>query len=383
MASPKDWAWMRKKKILIVGPAYPLRGGLATYDERLCREFLAMGHNCEILSFSLQYPKILFPGKTQFSSDPKPQDLVIHSEVNSVNPFNWLAVGNKYAKGKYDLVIFRYWMSFMAPAFGTIARALRKSGARVIAITDNIVPHEKRFFDTAFTNYFLNSCDGFLSMSKEVQQQAQALQPNKKVAYVAHPMYDMFGLAIDKKAAKEKLGLDADTHYLLFFGFIRKYKGLNLLLNSFALLDRQKLKVKLIVAGEFYEPSEPYLAQIKSLGLEQDVVLKTDFIPNPEVASYFSAADMVVQTYISATQSGVTQIAYYYNKPMLVTDVGGLAELVPNGKVGYVCEQDSRQIAGSIQAFYEHKLESQFAAGVAQEKAKFTWSYLVEQLFAI
>jgi glycosyltransferase involved in cell wall biosynthesis len=374
---------MSKKKILIVGPAYPLRGGLATYDERLCRAFQELGHSCEILSFSLQYPSLLFPGKTQFSTDSAPTDIVVHSDINSINPLNWMQVANKYAKQKYDLVIFRYWMSFMAPSFGTIARALRKSGARVIAITDNIVPHEKRFFDTVFTNYFLNSCDGFLSMSREVQKQAQALQPNKKVAYVAHPMYDMFGSAQDKKLAKEKLGLDADTHYLLFFGFIRKYKGLNLLLDSFAKVDRRGLKVKLIVAGEFYEASEPYLAQIKELGLEEDVVLKTDFIPNSEVASYFSASDMVVQTYLSATQSGVTQIAYYYNKPMLVTDVGGLAELVPAGKVGYVCQQDEQEIANSIQDFYTAQRESTFARGVEEEKAKFTWEYLTQQLFSI
>lgn len=374
---------MAKKKILIVGPAYPLRGGLATYDERLCREFLAQGHSCEILSFSLQYPSLLFPGKTQFSTDKAPADLVIHSEVNSINPLNWIQVGNKFSKKKYDLVIFRYWMSFMAPSFGTIARALRKSGARVIAITDNIVPHEKRFFDSAFTNYFLNSCDGFLSMSREVQKQAQALQPNKKVAYVAHPMYDMFGSAQDKKVAKEKLGLEPDTNYLLFFGFIRKYKGLNLLLNSFAKVNRSELKVKLIVAGEFYEDSAPYLAQIKELGLESDVVLKTDFIPNEEVSTYFSASDMVVQTYLSATQSGVTQIAYYYNKPMLVTDVGGLAELVPTGKVGYVCQQDEQEIAAALHDFYTAQREPTFARGVEEEKAKFTWEYLTQQLFAI
>lgn len=374
---------MVKKKILIVGPAYPLRGGLATYDERLCREFLAQGHSCEILSFSLQYPSLLFPGKTQFSTDKAPADLVIHSEVNSINPLNWIQIGNKFSKKKYDLVIFRYWMSFMAPSFGTIARALRKSGARVIAITDNIVPHEKRFFDSAFTNYFLNSCDGFLSMSKDVQKQAQALQPNKKVAYVAHPMYDMFGSAQDKKIAKEKLGLAPDTNYLLFFGFIRKYKGLNLLLNSFAKVNRSGLKVKLIVAGEFYEDSAPYLAQIKELGLESDVVLKTDFIPNEEVSTYFSASDMVVQTYLSATQSGVTQIAYYYNKPMLVTDVGGLAELVPTGKVGYVCQQDEKEIAAAIHDFYTAQREPTFARGVEEEKAKFTWEYLTQQLFAV
>jgi D-inositol-3-phosphate glycosyltransferase len=374
---------MPKKKILIVGPAYPLRGGLATYNERLCRAFNSQGHSCEILSFSLQYPSILFPGKTQFSADPKPSDITIYSEINSVNPLNWLFVGNKFARKKYDLVIFRYWMSFMAPSFGTIARILQKSGARVIAITDNIVPHEKRFFDRAFTNYFLNSCHGFLSMSREVQSQAQALQPNKKVAYVPHPMYDMFGSAQDSVAAKAALNLSPNCNYLLFFGFIRKYKGLNLLLESFAKVDRAKYKLKLIVAGEFYEPSEPYLAQINELGLADDVVLKTDFIPNNEVSTYFSASDLVVQTYISATQSGVTQIAYFYDKPMLVTDVGGLAELVPHGKVGYVCQQDSTEIAAAIENFYqEHKYNS-FSAGVAEEKQKFTWEFLSEQLLEV
>ncbi|MCG9880614.1 MAG: glycosyltransferase [Bacteroidia bacterium] len=374
---------MTKLKILIVGPAHPLRGGLATYNERLCRVFNENGHSCEILSFSLQYPSLLFPGKTQFSSDPKPDDITIYSEINSINPLNWRKVGNTFAEKKYDLVIFRYWMSFMAPSFGTIARMLKKSGARVIAITDNIVPHEKRFFDTAFTRYFLDSCDGFLSMSKEVQAQAQALQPGKKVAYVAHPMYDMFGPMQPKILAKDDLGLDLKTNYLLFFGFIRKYKGLNLLLESFAKVNRHKYNLKLIIAGEFYESADPYLEQIKALGLTDDVELRTDFIPNNEVANYFSAVDIVVQTYISATQSGVTQIAYYYDKPMLVTNVGGLAELVPHGKVGYVCSQNSDEIAAAIDDFYANNRFETYSENVAKEKQKFTWEYLMNQLLSV
>jgi glycosyltransferase involved in cell wall biosynthesis len=287
------------------------------------------------------------------------------------------------AANKYDLVVFRYWMSFMAPAFGTIARILSKSGARVIAITDNIVPHEKRFFDSLFTTYFLNACKGFLSMSKEVQKQAMALQPNKTVTYVAHPMYDMFGEPKRREEALATLHLDPKYRYILFFGFIRKYKGLGLLLESFAKVNRNKLGVKLILAGEFYEDAEPYLKQINELNLASDIVMKTDFIPNSEVALYFSASDMVVQTYLSATQSGVTQIAYYYNKPMLVTDVGGLAELVPHGKVGYICQQDSKEIAESITDFYEENREKDFSAGAAEEKEKFTWNYLSNALLNI
>jgi glycosyltransferase involved in cell wall biosynthesis len=375
---------MAKKRVLIVGPAWPLRGGLATYDERLCREFINLGFECEILSFSLQYPKILFPGKTQFSDDPKPLDITIHSAVNSINPLNWLITGRRFSKKNYDYVVFRYWMSFMGPAFGTIARLLkRNSKTRILAITDNIVPHEKKFFDKPFTNYFLNSIDGFLSMSKEVFQQVEELQPNKPRVYVPHPVYDMFGEPVSKEIAVLKLGLDPTFNYCLFFGFIRKYKGLSLLLESFAKVNRAKHKLKLIIAGEFYEDSAPYLQQIKDLGLENDIILRTDFIPNEMVGTYFCASSLVAQTYISATQSGVTQIAYYYNKPMLVTNVGGLAELVPDGKAGIVCEVDSDEIAFRWNNYFDKDLENQMSEAILEEKKRFTWSYLANQLLSL
>ena len=375
---------MIKKKILIVGPAWPLRGGLATYNERLCREFNAQGHVCQILSFSLQYPSFLFPGKTQFSTDPKPNDIEILPQLNSINPLNWLSVGNSMANRGYDVVIFRYWMSFMAPAFGTIARKIKnKSSAKILAITDNIIPHEKKFFDSVFTNYFLNSCDGFLSMSRAVYEQVSQLQPNKPRAYVPHPMYDMFGEKLLKTKAKEELELDINTNYLLFFGFIRKYKGLQLLLESFADERLKELPLKLIIAGEFYEDRKPYDEMISRLGLESRLVLVTDFIPNNEVNMYFSAADMVVQTYLNATQSGVTQIAYYYDKPMLVTDVGGLAELVPHNKVGYITDIDKKQIANYILDFYTHGREQEFSDNIKIEKQKFTWSYLTNELLKL
>jgi glycosyltransferase involved in cell wall biosynthesis len=375
---------MNKKKILIVGPAWPLRGGLATYNERLCRAFMEQGHECEIASFSLQYPKFLFPGKTQLSDDPKPTDITIHAIINSINPLNWILVGNKLKKQQYDLVIFRYWMSFMAPAFGTIARMIKSNGkTKIITITDNIIPHEQQFFDTAFTQYFLDACHGFLAMSREVYGHVDLFSKGKPKKYVAHPMYDMFGPLVNKQEAKKQLGLDENCDYLLFFGFIRKYKGLSLLLDSFVLLKQSHPNLKLIVAGEFYENSEPYLQQIKNLGLENSVILRTDFIPNNEVGIYFSAADLIVQTYITATQSGVTQIAYYYNKPMLVTNVGGLAELVPNNVVGYVVERNEYEIANAISNYYAQNKEEEFTANIEVEKQKFTWKYLTEQLLDI
>jgi len=370
-----------KKRILIVGPAYPLRGGLATYNERLAAVLKEAGHECDILSFSLQYPKLLFPGKTQLSSDSAPNNITIHAEINSINPLNWISVGLKYKKAKYDIVVFRYWMSFMAPAFGTIARLIKSNGhTKILAITDNVIPHERKFFDAAFTNYFLPVCDGFLTMSESVKQDLINLKLTQPIAYVPHPMYDTFGTAIGKNEGKQLLGLDGATNYLLFFGFIRKYKGLGLLLNAFADERLKTLNLKLIVAGEFYEDKNPYLEQIEKLGLKDRVIVCDDFIPNNQVSTYFCASDVVVQPYLNATQSGVTQIAYYYNKPMIVTNVGGLAELVPNNKVGFVCNVSEQEIADAIYNFYTQQKELAFTNAAEQEKQRFTWQNLCNQL---
>lgn len=372
---------MSKKRILIVGPAHPLRGGLATYNERLAAVLKESGHECDILSFSLQYPKLLFPGKTQLSSDSAPNNITIHAEINSINPLNWISVGLKYKKAKYDIVVFRYWMSFMAPAFGTIARLIKSNAhTKILAITDNVIPHERKFFDAAFTNYFLPVCDGFLTMSESVKQDLIDLKLTQPIAYVPHPMYDTFGTAIDKNEAKKLLGLDTDTNYLLFFGFIRKYKGLGLLLNAFADERLKAINLKLIVAGEFYEDKNPYLEQIEKLGLKDRVIVCDDFIPNNQVSTYFCASDVVVQPYLNATQSGVTQIAYYYNKPMIVTNVGGLAELVPNNKVGFVCNVSEQEIANAIYNFYTQQKEQEFTNAAEQEKQRFTWQNLCNQL---
>ncbi|MFN7313270.1 MAG: glycosyltransferase [Bacteroidota bacterium] len=372
---------MNKKKILIVGPAWPLRGGLATYNERLADAFNKQGHTCEILSFSLQYPSLLFPGKTQYSSDTAPSGISIHSKINSINPINWIRVGNEFKRRNYDVVVFRYWMSFMAPAFGTIARILKSNTkTKILAITDNVIPHEKKFFDTAFTNYFLPVCDGFLTMSESVKQQLVELGYIKPTTYVPHPMYDMFGEAIDKTSAKQALQLDTKQPYLLFFGFIRQYKGLNILLEAMATPQVRALGVKLIVAGEFYEDKTPYLNYIQANQLTDSVIVCDDFIPNSEVSKYFCASDVVVQPYLNATQSGVTQIAYYYNKPMIVTNVGGLAELIPHNKVGLVCEVNAQQIADAIVTYYSQQKEAIFSSNMEQEKLRFTWENVCNEL---
>ncbi|HAY89664.1 MAG TPA: glycosyl transferase family 1 [Bacteroidetes bacterium] len=372
------------KSIIIVGPAYPLRGGLATYNQLLATKLQEQGHSVRIVTFSLQYPNILFPGKTQYSTDIKPENIEIEVSLNSVNPLNWLSLGNTLRKEKPDLVIFRYWMPFMGPSLGTLGRIIRKNKhTKVVTIADNIIPHEKRFFDTPFTKYFVNSCDGFVTMSESVLEDLKQFDSTKPVAYNPHPMYESFGPQLDKADARKKLGLAENGKYLLFFGFIRKYKGLDILLRAFADKRIQEAGIKLIIAGEYYDKPDEYQAIIEAHGLEKALVQANDFIPDSEVSTYFSAADMVVQTYKTATQSGVTQIAYYYHNPMLVTDVGGLAELVPHNKVGYVTSTDIDEIADAILDFYENKREAEFVENIKTERLRFTWESMIAKLFEV
>jgi D-inositol-3-phosphate glycosyltransferase len=365
---------MSRKKIVIVGPAWPLRGGLSTYNERLCLQFQNEGYDCSILSFKLQYPNFLFPGKTQFSSEPAPENTLIETAINSINPFNWIKVGLKYKKLAPDILVFRYWMPFMAPCLGTIARLVSSNKkTKIIAIADNIYPHEKHFYDNICTQYFVKSIHGFITMSESVLNELKQLVPHKPSQYIAHPMYDNFGDSIGKIEAKKALQIDENVNYLLFFGFVRAYKGLDLLLRAFSDERLRTLNLKLIIAGEYYEDAAPYQKLIEDLKLGELIVQHNEFIPNSEVSKYFSAADLVVQTYNSATQSGVTQIAYHFNKPMLVTNVGGLAETVPHNKVGYVIERDETEIADAILDFYNNNREPEMSKNAEEFKKTFSW----------
>jgi len=369
-------------KVVIIGPAYPLRGGLATYNERLARAFRAGGDEVRLVTFSLQYPDFLFPGQTQFSTEAGPADLDIEVSLNSVNPLSWLAVGRRLRRERPDVVVFRFWLPFMGPALGTVARLARGNGhTRVVAITDNVVPHERRPGDGPLTRYFLSACDGFVTMSRAVLADLQHLGFRQKPAlYRPHPLYDNFGPAKTKAAALAALGLAPAFRYVLFFGFIRAYKGLDVLLEAMADARVAALPVKLLIAGEFYEDAAPYEALIKKYDLESRLVRATDFIPNERVADYFSAADLVLQPYKHATQSGVSQVAYHFGRPMLVTDVGGLAELIPAGVVGYVVPPTPTAIADALVDFYQNDREETFAAGVRQEAKKFSWEVMVAAL---
>lgn len=368
-------------KIIILGTAYPYRGGLSAFNERLAYEYQNQGHEVEIYTFTHQYPDFLFPGKTQYSSDPAPENLKITRKVHSYNPFNWIKVGKEISQKRPDVMITKFWLPFMAPCFGTIARLVKRNKhTRIVSILDNVIPHEHRIGDKMFVRYFVNSTDGFVAMSKSVLQDLRLFTKTKPAAFSPHPLYDHYGIRLNREEALQLLNLPTSHRYVLFFGFIRSYKGLDILLQAFSDERLRHSDIKLIVAGEFYGDSTPYLNLIKTLGIGDNVILRTDFIPDSEVNRYFSAADIVAQPYKTATQSGVTQIAFHFEKPMLVTNVGGLPEIVPDGKIGYVVEPDSPQIADALHRFFVENKQEEFERNIVEEKKKYAWSRFVETM---
>ena len=369
----------KRKKVIIVGPAFPLRGGIANFNEALCRAMNVAGIETRIVSFSFQYPRFLFPGKTQFESGKGPQDITIETKINSINPLNWIKVASYIKREKPDYVIFRYWLPFMGASLGTIAKRIKKgTSIKTLAITDNIIPHEDRIGDEMLTKYFVKQIDGFIAMSKSVLDDLSDFTTTDKKVFLPHPIYDIFGDRVEKSVALKHLHLDAEDKHILFFGFIRNYKGLDLLLEAMGDARIKELGVKLIVAGEYYESPAPYNDIIKKHQLENSVILHTNYIPSEEVRYYFCACDMVVQPYRHATQSGVTQIAYHFEKPMLVTHVGGLPEIVPHNIVGYVSAINPVSIANFIVEFYVHNKEELFIAHIMKEKERFMWSTFVK-----
>lgn len=372
---------MDKKRIIIVGPAYPYRGGIADFNERLAREFQREGHEVIVYTFTLQYPGFLFPGKTQYSTSPAPGDLTIVRKVNSVNPLNWIKVGREIRCQHPDMVMLRFWLPFLAPCLGTIARIIRKDRRiRVVSLLDNVVPHEHRIGDKVFARYMIKSVGGYVAMSESVLADAKSFDDTKPYALTPHPLYDNFGDKVSRDEAIRHLCLDTDTRYILFFGLIRDYKGLDLLLSAFADRRLRGKNTKLIVAGEFYSNAEKYEQLERELGVAEHIIWYKEFIPADQVRYFFAAADLVAQPYKTATQSGITQIAYHFERPMLVTDVGGLAEIVPHGKVGYVVKPEVNAIADALVDFIDNHNESDYRESILEEKTKYAWSNMTTAL---
>ena len=370
---------MTQKNVIIIGPAFPFRGGIANFNNALASAYDNIGYNVTIYSFSLQYPNFLFPGTTQYESGEVPKNIRIKQVINSINPFNWINIARQINKKNPDYVIIRYWLPFMAPCLGTISRLLN-TRIKILAITDNIIPHEKRIGDTILTRYFINSCDAFLTLSSSVLNDLSVFTNTTFKRFVPHPIYNIFGDKIPKQKAIKNLSLNDKDKHLLFFGFVREYKGLDLILKAMADSRIKEMGIKLIIAGEFYNNKEYYLDLMTDLGIKERVIIRDEFIDSTQVKDYFCASDMITQTYHTATQSGVTQIAYSFERPMLVTDVGGLSEIVKNNKVGYVTSRKVSEIADAIVDFYYYNKEEIFSLNTKQEKKRFTWESVLHNI---
>ncbi|MCI0707102.1 MAG: glycosyltransferase [Ignavibacteriae bacterium] len=369
-------------KILILGTAYPLRGGIAHYNALLAKH-LGARHNVEVITFKRQYPTLLFPGKSQQETGDPGVAIASEQLIDSINPFNWIRVGLQLSKRRPDLVVFKYWLPFFGPCMGTICRLIKRgTSAKVIAICDNVIPHEHRPGDGLFTRYAFGTVDAFIVQSSTVERDLLSVIHQPRYQKVAHPVYEIFGTAVSKEEARRRLGITAQR-VVLFFGYIRKYKGLHVFIDAMKLVNRS-VPVKALAVGEFYEDDKPYREHIQQAGVEQSLQLVAEYIPNERVAEYFCAADVVVLPYLSATQSGIAQIAYQFDKPVIATDVGGLAEVVIHGVSGFIVPpNDPQQLADAIVKFYQENLERSLSVGAKQEKRKYSWDVMVEAIEAL
>lgn len=363
-------------KICILGPAHPYRGGLASIMETMARVFASRGDEVRIRTFTLQYPSFLFPGESQTVDTPAPSDLNIERCVNTVDPFNWIRIGCRLRREAPDFILMKYWTPFMAPCFGTIARIARSNGhTKVICQIDNVEPHEHHFVDRPFNRYFLSAVDGFVYMSEQVHGELLNYT-SASALFSPHPMFENFGARVDRTEACRHLGLNHGDRYMLFFGLIRDYKGLDTLLEAWTRIADKEMK--LIVAGEFYASRDKYMPLIEAL--DDRVILHDRFVADSDVKYYFSAAEAVILPYKSATQSGVTQIAYNFCLPIIVSDVGGLAEIVPDDVVGYVCPPTVEGVASAVDRMNEDGNIERFRRNMAEERKRFSWEEMCSRI---
>ena len=372
-------------RIVILGTAWPYRGGLAAFNERLAKQFVMEGHEVEVVTFRLQYPGFLFPGKTQYSHEVAPEGLKITREMNSCNPLSWIKVGKRLKKEAPDLLISCYWMAFFAPCYGVIQNIVKRNGkTKCIALVHNMIPHEPSILDKLLAPFYVKQNDGFVALSDSVVKDIASLDKyNKPKTFSPHPVYDHYGEMMDKNAACQVLGLNPHKNYMLFFGLVRAYKGLDWLLDAFAKVKDELKDLQLIVAGEFYEDEDKYRAQIEANGLKDRVIVKNEFVADADLRKYFGAADLIVQPYKTATQSGVTQVAFHFEKPCLVTNVGGLGEIIHHGKMGYAVVPMVDTIADALIDYYENNRQAAFTKYLIKEKELYGWNIMTQAFYRI
>jgi len=365
--------------VVVIGTAYPMRGGIAQFNAVLARA-LAERHTLTVLSFRRQYPGLLFPGKTQYvgPDDPAPAARIAAEPIlDSLSPLSWWRTAQRARRARPEVIVFKYWMPFFAPCFGTVARwAKCGNAARVIFVCDNVIPHERTPLDLPLTRYALDAVDGCVVMSAAVRDDLLRIRPRMPWRLVPHPIYDIFGERSPAAQARAALGLGPGP-LALFFGYVRPYKGLDVLLQALPEI-RRHVPLRVIVAGEFYEGEERYRRMVADMDLGAAVIFRADYLPQDQVALHFSAADVAILPYRSATQSGIVQVAYHLDTPVICTDVGGLAEVVLDGRTGFVVPPDDpAALAAAVIRYYREEREAEFRAAVRQEKRKYSWAPLV------
>ena len=370
-------------KKIIIGPTYPLRGGISQSNYALQSYFEGQGEDVDIISYSLQYPKLLFPGKQQTVNGLERNVKNTFNLINTLNPFSWIKVSQWISAKKPSYVIVRYWHPYFAICLSLILALIRKKSIFIIAWIDNVHPHESVPFQDILTWLFLRNCDSFVVMSKSVQQDLIDCHniSHKNIVVSPHPIYNVFGRSINKNVAKKNLGISNlsiknNDKYILFFGLVRKYKGLNLLLEVMASEIIRNMNIKLIIAGEFYYNKENYMTKIDSLGIGDHIIIHDHYIRNDDVVNYFCASDIVVQPYITATQSGVSMVAHNFNKPMILTDVGGLSEYLVHKKNGYLVNTNVEDIVLALEDYYVNDREKIFSDFMIAQRNDYSWGKL-------
>lgn len=370
-------------KIALIGPSYPYRGGIAHHTNMLARTLRKRGHTVDLITFRRQYPKFLYPGAFQ-EETPGDPDLSSERLIDSMNPLNWRAVGKELRKRDYDLYVFRFWIPLFGPVFGTIARLCGggKEGGRVLMILDNLFPHEKRPGDDYFRQLQFRYCNIALTQSSTVSQQFREHFPTIPETMLPHPVYENFGIPVHKGEARKQLELD-NRPTIMFFGFVRKYKGLDLLLEAMPAIRKKVPSVRLLVVGEFFGDPKPYLDIIEKHDLGDSVIVHDSYVPTEEVAIWFSAADLLVLPYRSATNSGIVQIGYNFALPSVVTDVGSLSEVVIDKETGYVVpDAKPETLAEAVeQGLREENLE-RLSENIVEERKKYSWDAFAEGMEA-
>lgn len=366
-------------KILLFGPAYPFRGGMAHFIALLYTHLVKRGHSVEIINFTRQYPNILFPGKTQQESGGAGIPVPSTALIDSINPLNWIKHGIQLRNRRADLVISTFWLPFFGPSSGTLHKLLRRGKTKTLTILHNIVPHEHRPGDVLFTKYLFRHTDYFIVQSESVEKDLLHFVPNATYKRVALPMFSLFKDRISKEEAKKILGIN-DERVIMFFGYIRPYKGLHVLIDAMKIV-KETMKLRLLICGEFYGDEEKYREHINEAGIGDVTTVFSDYIPNEKVHLYFSAADVVVQPYVTATQSAIAQMAYFFSSPIIATNVGALPEVVIHEKSGLIVPpNDPQSLADAIVRFYDEHMERKLMTGAAEERQKYSWDAMVDAI---